>query len=228
MDQGISSSKRFARIVAVLAVVLAGAEFFLALRYRDRWISAEKNTVQEFEKQYYAAGIWSDTRWLGIRSEQAPTDNWSMQEIISELRPDYVIETGTMNGGTTLFYAAVLSFVNPSGKVITVDIAPQVQEASQRPIWKEKVEMIVASSTDPKTIDQITREVQGKKVLVTLDSLHTRDHVLKEMQLYSKLVTPGSYMVVQDTNLNDDFVVDHKREKFLLTHYPGGWLRRVK
>jgi cephalosporin hydroxylase len=93
--------------------------------------------------------------------------------------------------------------------------------------------------------------LRSKKVLVTLDSLHTQDHVLKEMQIYSKLVTPGSYLVVQDTNLNghpvaprwgpgpweavqeflktnDNFVADHEREKFLLTFYPGGWLKRVK
>jgi len=249
--EGTSGFTGFLTILAILALALACLELLLALKYRERWISAERNVVQEFEKRYYAAGIWSDTRWLGIRSEQTPTDNWSMQEIISEIRPDYVIETGTMNGGTTLFYASVLSLVNPAGKVITVDIAPQVQDAAQSPIWKQHVEMIVGSSTDPKTIEQISGEVRGKKVLVTLDSLHTRDHVLKEMQLYSKLVTPGSYLVVQDTNLNghpigphfgpgpmeavqeflrtnDEFVVDHDREKFLLTHYPGGWLRRVK
>jgi cephalosporin hydroxylase len=252
---GTSVAKRqgtFLRILAVVSLALACAEFWVAIHFHRRWITAEnKNVADEFQKAYYAAGIWSDTRWVGIRTEQTPTDNWSMQEIISELRPDYVIETGTMNGGTTLFYASVLSYVNPGAKVITVDIAPQVQDASQSPLWKQRVELIVGSSTDPRTIEKIAREVQGKKVLITLDSLHTRDHVLKELQLYSKLVTPGSYLVVQDTNLNghpigshwgpgpmeavqeflktnDDFVVDRKREKFMLTFYPGGWLRRVK
>jgi len=113
------------------------------------------------------------------------------------------------------------------------------------------VEMIVGSSVDPKVTDQVAQEVLGKKVLVTLDSLHTRDHVLKELEIYSKLVSPGSYLVAQDTNINgnpvlpafgpgpheavqeflrthDNFVVDHSREKFLLTFYPGGWLKRVK
>jgi cephalosporin hydroxylase len=174
-----------------------------------------------------------------------------MQEIISELRPDYIIETGTMNGGTTLFYASVLSNVNPNGKVITIDVAPKVEDASKLPLWKQRVEMIIGSSIDPKVTDHVAEEVANKKVLVTLDSLHTQDHVLKEMQIYSKLVTPGSYLVVQDTNLNghpvaprwgpgpweavqeflktnDNFVADHEREKFLLTFYPGGWLKRVK
>jgi cephalosporin hydroxylase len=113
------------------------------------------------------------------------------------------------------------------------------------------VESVVGSSVDPKITDHVAQEVLGKKVLVTLDSLPTREHVLKEMEIYSKLVTPGSYLVVQDTNINgnpvypsfgpgpheavqeflqahDNFVVDRSREKFLLTFYPGGWLKRVR
>jgi cephalosporin hydroxylase len=99
--------------------------------------------------------------------------------------------------------------------------------------------------------DQIAQEVSGKKVLVTLDSLHTRDHVLREIEIYSKLVSPGSYLVVQDTNINghpvnpgwgpgpleavedfmktnDNFVTDRSREKFMLSFYPKGWLKRMK
>lgn len=248
-----SSSRTFLRIMAGVSLALALAEFLLAVHYHSQWIAAgtEKTVIEQFRTLYYSSAIWANTRWLGIRSEQAPTDNWSMQEIISELRPDYIIETGTMNGGTTLFYASVLSNVNPNGKVITIDVAPKLEDASKLPLWKERVEMIIGSSVDPKVTDHVAEEVANKKVLVTLDSLHTQDHVLKEMQIYSKLVTPGSYLVVQDTNLNghpvaprwgpgpweavqeflktnDNFVADHEREKFLLTFYPGGWLKRVK
>jgi len=135
--------------------------------------------------------------------------------------------------------------------VITIDVEPQVADASKRPLWKQRVELILGSSVEPRVTDHIAQEVRDKTVLVTLDSLHTHDHVLKEMEIYSKLVTPGSYLVVQDTNLNghpvlpqwgpgpmeavqeflrthDNFVVDRGREKFLLTFYPGGWLKRVK
>jgi cephalosporin hydroxylase len=145
----------------------------------------------------------------------------------------------------------VQSYVKPDGKVITIDVEPHVANAAKLPIWNQRVELVVGSSVDPKVTDHIAQEVSGKKVLVTLDSLHTRDHVLKEMEIYSKLVTPGSYLVVQDTNINghpvdpgwgpgpaeavqdfmkrhDNFVVDRSREKFLLTFYPGGWLKRVK
>ncbi|MGA8622024.1 MAG: CmcI family methyltransferase [Candidatus Sulfotelmatobacter sp.] len=243
-----SSSTTFLRIVAILSLALASGEFLLASYYRRE---SERNVDQKFLQIYYNSLVWLKTRWLGVPSQQAPTDNWSMQEIIAEVRPDYVIETGTANGGTSLFYAVVLSFVNPEGKVITVDVEPHVEEASKLPIWKQRVEMILGSSVDPKVTDHIAQEVSGKKVLVTLDSLHTHDHVLREMEIYSKLVTPGSYLVVQDTNVNghpvnpgwgpgpmeavedflkthDNFVVDRSREKFLLTFYPRGWLKRVK
>ena len=244
----LSSSNKLLRIVTILSLALAGAELLLALHYRRE---SERNVAEKFQELYYDSAVWFNTRWLGVRSQQAPTDNWSMQEIIAEIRPDYVVETGTANGGTSLFYAAVLSYVNPEGRVITIDVEPHVEDASKLPLWKQRVEMIVGSSVDPKVTDHISQEVSGKKVLVTLDSLHTRDHVLKEMEIYSKLVSSGSYLVVQDTNINghpvgagwgpgpmeavddflktnDNFVVDRSREKFMLTFYPGGWLKRVK
>jgi cephalosporin hydroxylase len=240
---------------ASLTVALASLLFSLYLyRHRPIWVQIASNdaTVNEkFLVNYYSSNVWMNTKWLGVESAQTPTDNWSMQEIISEVKPDYIIETGTLNGGTTAFYAAVLSFVNDNGKVITIDIEPHVEDASKLKVWKDRVELITASSVDPKVTDHIAQEVQGKKVLVTLDSLHTRDHVLKEMEAYSKLVSPGSYLVVQDTSVNghpllpdwgpgpmeavqdflkthDNFIVDRSREKFLLTFYPGGWLKRVK
>jgi cephalosporin hydroxylase len=248
------SSTVFFKTITILSLVLAGGDLLLALHYR-RELAAPRyaeDVTRAFQKVYYDSQVWhGKTKWLGIPAQQAPTDNWEMQELISEIRPDYIVETGTLYGGTTLFYADVLSQVNPQGKVITIDIAPNVEEASKAALWKQYVEVIVGSSVDPKVTDHVIQETQDKKVLVTLDSLHTRDHVLKEMEIYSNLITPGGYLVVQDTNINgnpvepgvgpgpheavqeflkthDNFVVDRSREKFLLTFYPGGWLKRVK
>lgn len=246
-----SPSATFLRVLTILSLTLACGEFLLNLHYR-RELTSPTQVARRFQEVYYDSQVWRGrTHWRGVPSEQAPTDNWNMQELISELRPDYIIETGTLYGGTTLFYADVLSYVNPQGRVITIDIEPKVEKASQVPIWKERVESITGSSVDSKVTDHVAQEVLGKKVLVTLDSLHTRDHVLKEMEIYSKIVTPGSYLVVQDTNINgnpvypsfgpgpheavqqflqthDNFVVDRSRENFLLTFYPGGWLKRVR
>ena len=245
-----SSSTIFLRVLIVMSLALACGEFLFALHYR-RELDSSGFVARKFQEDYYNSRVWTNTTWLGVQSQQAPTDNWSMQEVIAEVAPDYIIETGTLFGGTTLFYADVLSNVNPRGKVITIDVERMAGQASKRALWQEHVEAIIGSSVDPAVTDRIAQEVRGKKVLVTLDSLHTREHVLKEMEIYSPLVTPGSYLVVQDTNINgnpvrsdfgpgpheaveeflrkhDNFVVDRSREKFLLTFYPGGWLKRVK
>lgn len=239
------------KILAFTSLLLAVGEFLLASHYRHKWADEDTESLsRRFEKVYYDSEIWKHASWLGVISEQTPNDNWSMQEIITETRPDYMIESGTFHGGTTLYYASVLAQVNPSSKIITIDIDPHVEDASKFPLWREHVELITGSSVDPKVTEHIAQEVSGKKVLVTLDSLHTKEHVLKEMEIYSKLVTQGSYLVVQDTNINgnpvlpgfgpgpkeaveeffkthDNFVVDRRPEK-LLTFYPGGWLKRVR
>jgi cephalosporin hydroxylase len=163
-----------------------------------------------------------------------------MQQIITELRPDYIIETGTYSGGTTLFYATVLAQVNPKGRIITIDIEPRVEKASKFQLWKDKIELITDSSVSPDVIETITERVKGTTVLITLDSLHTTEHVRKELELYSPLVSGGSYIVVQDTNgpgprkavaefvkKHPEFEVDRSREKFLLTFYPSGYLKRL-
>jgi cephalosporin hydroxylase len=211
----------------------------------------EREVVKRFTEIYHQRGVWLTTGWLGVQTVQVPSDNWMMQEIIATTKPDYIIETGTYRGGGSLFYATVLSQVNPSGRVITIDINPQLAAASKFPIFKERISVITGSSTAPEVVERIANEVKGRKVLVTLDSLHTRDHVLKELELYAPLVTKGSYLVVQDTVLNGhpvepkhgpgpmeavqeflkthpEFQPDTTAEKFLLTFYPGGWLKRVK
>lgn len=255
VEQNVATASKIKwfRVIAVLALALAVADLFLALHFKKQKLEAEtyQNVAQRFHSYYYNSEVWKKTTWLGISSEQTPADNWMMQQIITQTQPDFIVETGTLYGGTTLFYAGVLSQVNPSGKVITVDIEPQVEQASKWPMWHKYVELITGSSVDPKVTDHIAQEVQGKKVLVTLDSLHTRRHVLSELEIYSKFVSAGSYLVVQDTNINghpvlpgfgpgpaeaveeflqnhDNFVVDRDREGFVVTFYPGGWLKRIR
>lgn len=157
-----SSSTTFLKVLTVLSLALACGELLLTLHYRRELAAPEypEDVAHAFEKVYYSSQVWhSSTKWLGITTQQAPTDNWEMQELICEIRPDYIIETGTLNGGTTLFYADVMSYVNPQGKVITIDIEPRVEEASKVPLWKQYVEMVVGSSVDPKVTDHVAQEV---------------------------------------------------------------------
>jgi cephalosporin hydroxylase len=137
--------------------------------------------------------------------------------------------------------------------MITVDIADYAQEAKKLRLWQDRVEFILGDSVSKETIDRIKELIKGsKKVIVTLDSDHHAIHVLRELRLYSKFVTVGSYLIVQDTSLdiwgkkkefwnngpmtamqrflefNDDFVIDKKWNKFLLTWHPDGFLKRIK
>lgn len=234
----------------LLGSVLLGGTSLAAPAAPDELSAEDQEVVKRFMQIYFKSGAWFTTGWLGVQTVQMPSDNWMMQEIITATKPDYIIEAGTYHGGASLFYATVLSQVNPSGRVITIDINPQVAAASKFPIFKERVSVITGSSTAPEVVDRIAKEVKGRVVLVTLDSLHTKDHVLKEMELYAPLVTKGSYLVVQDTALNGhpiepahgpgpmeavrdflkghpEFRHDRKAEKFLVTFYPGGWLQRI-
>src|SRR5258708_19390469 len=96
------SSITFLRTVAILSLVLAGAEFLLALHYRRE---SERNVAEKFQELYYGSATWLNTRGLGGPSHQAPTGNWSMQEIISEIPPDYIIKTANAQSATRFFHS---------------------------------------------------------------------------------------------------------------------------
>jgi len=203
---------------------------------------------------YSKTGLWTESSWLGIKSEQYPTDNWITQELITEIKPDFIVETGTNYGGTALFYANVLEKVNTGGKVITVDIENNISGASQFKSFQERVEFIQGDSASAAVVDEIAKRVGNGRVLVTLDSLHTKGHVSKELSLYSPLVSLGSYIIVQDTHISrrsdslsfsreggpleameeflrnhKNFKVDKSREKYLITqHHPCGFLKRIQ
>jgi cephalosporin hydroxylase len=135
--------------------------------------------------------------------------------------------------------------------VITIDIEDYVTAAKELPIVKEKVDFLIGSSVDPAIVAEITKRVKGKKVLVILDSNHSKAHVLAEMKAYAPLVPKDSYMIVQDTNVNghpvlpkfgpgpmeavdeflttnDQFRPDTYAERLMFTMHPRGYLKRVK
>ncbi len=203
-----------------------------------------------FNSIYYYSGVWNSTFWLGIPLKQNPCDCFIMQELINEVTPDFIIETGTFMGGSALYYAMLLEKINNKGKVITIDINPQLDKVEKHQLFKEKVISIKDFSTAEHVIQEVSSIVKGKKVLVTLDSDHSKSNVYNELIHYSKLVTLGSYIVIQDTNLNghpilwygkgpmeavqefiknnDEFIIDKSREKFILTFNPSGYLKKVK
>jgi cephalosporin hydroxylase len=206
--------------------------------------------LRRFHDHVYAVHQ-NRTKWLGIETLQNPNDAWIQQEIIYEVKPDFIVETGTYQGGSAILWAMLLEQSNPAGKVITVDIVDHCQRARRRPIWQERIVFLKGSSTDPQIVDAIKQQVENGRVLVILDSDHSKRHVLQEMKMYAPLVAKGSYLIVQDTfydyppafhpqegpgpwgavqeflGSNRDFQIDASRGRLLLTFNPSGYLKRV-
>lgn len=213
---------------------------------------AEAQAIADlYHRVYYEGGAWRHNRWLGIPTLQNPNDVWVTQEILSEVKPDFLVETGTLLGGSALLWAGILREVNPAARVITIDIEDMAKAARQRPLARERIDFLVGSSTAPEIVAEVKRRVQGRKTMVLLDSDHRKPHVLAELRAYADLVSPGSYLIVQDTNVNGHpvlpafgpgpgeavqeflaadqrFEADRSRERMLFTMHPGGYLRRVK
>jgi cephalosporin hydroxylase len=210
--------------------------------------STENEIVNAFHRLYYDSldKTWNNTYWMGVPTQKCPLDLWIYQEILFELRPDIIIETGTCQGGSALYLASICDLIK-KGRIFTVDI----DRARSRPKHK-RVRYLLGSSTDPTIVETIRREIRPRdRVLVILDSDHSKEHVLNELRAYTPMVTQGSYLIVEDTNVNghpvvpdfgpgpmeavdeflaqnNDFEIDTSREKFFMGFNPRGWLRRAR
>jgi cephalosporin hydroxylase len=205
-----------------------------------------RDTIARFHELFYGTRCWHRNRWLGVPTLKCPFDLWIYQELLFLRRPDVVIESGTAKGGSTYFLASILDMIG-SGRVVTVDIVPQDRPAHPR------ITYLTGSSTDPEIVATVRESIgHDERVMVILDSDHSRDHVLSEMRTYGPLVSKGQYLIVEDTNVNghpvfpehgpgpmeavrdfvaeqgEDWQVDESRERLLLTFNPGGYLRRVR
>lgn len=212
---------------------------FLRPRVAD-WVT------RQFARLYYARVEWTvfGTRFLGIQTLKYPSDLWAYQEIVADTEPEVIVETGTWHGGSALFLAVVCEALG-HGRVVTIDTDPR-EPLPEHP----RITYLRGSSTNPQILDRVANEVAGSEsVMVILDADHSREHVLAELCAYGDLVTPGCYLVIEDTNVNGHpvlpahgpgpaealadflpdprYVVDRARERLLITANPGGFLRRV-
>lgn len=185
--------------------------------------------------------------WLGRPLWQNTTDLWTIQEVIARVRPALLIETGTYEGGSARFYASLMDLLS-HGRVITIDLRREPE------IDHPRVTFIAGSSTDPRVVARVRAEADktGGPVMVILDSDHRQAHVAAELETYAPLVTPESYILVQDGIMDEllpalrkdtpgpvpaireflrahpEFVEDEElSERFLITSHPHGWLRRL-
>lgn len=199
--------------------------------------------------------------WLGRPIIQFPQDIIAMQEIIWKVKPDLIIETGIAHGGGLIFYASVLELIGGDGQVLGIDVDIREHNRAQidRHPMSKRIVMIEGPSTEKAVVKKVHEAAKARRqVLVALDSSHTHEHVLKELEIYSPLVTKGSYLVVFDTVIEDmpedsfpdrpwgkgnnpktavweflksseRFVIDEEIEsKLLITVAPNGYLKCIK
>jgi cephalosporin hydroxylase len=157
--------------------------------------------IKKVEKTKYSYNF----SWMGTPIIAYPQDMIAMQELIWEIKPDLIIETGVAHGGSIIFYASLLNMIG-NGTVIGIDIDIRSHNRKlieSHPMFN-RIELIEGSSTSNQVYEVVKKIAQSKKkILVCLDSNHTHDHVLKELQLYAPLVSKDSYCVVFDTVVED-------------------------
>lgn len=231
----------FGRLLIPVICLAGGAALGTFVTRGDQLAPADS-----FVAKYFESNVWDDTRWLGVRVQKLPLDLWVYQEIIYETRPDVLIEAGTLRGGSAYYFASLFDLLG-NGRVITIDIVAQ-PNLPQHP----RISYLNGSSTSAEVVESVKNFIQpNEKVMVVLDSDHSRDHVYRELEAYAPMVTPGQYLVVEDTCINGhpvmkgfgpgpmeavlaflkerpEFVRDPSREKFMATFNPKGWLKRVR
>ena len=152
--------------------------------------------------------------WMGRPIIQYPQDMIAMQEIIWDIKPDLIIETGIAHGGSLIYYASILELIG-KGEVLGIDIDIRQHnriEIEKHPMFR-RISMIEGSSIDEKVVNMVKEHTKGKQVvLIVLDSNHTHEHVLTELKCYSPFVTVNSYVVVYDT------IVEKLPENYLPCH----------
>lgn len=234
---------------------LRPAPRYLPLTVEDILTSSEgDDLVSNFNDLYYRSGVAGALQWRGVPIIKNPCDLWVLIEIIQEVRPRFIIETGTHYGGSARFYSDITKLLNIDCDIITVDINPKKEVIS----GCEKIHSLIGFSTDPqiirkiKSIVSLSEQKDTAPILVLLDSDHSYENVRDEINLYSEFVTIGSYLVVEDTNVNghpsfpehgpgpfeaasdflkssagSNFQADLTMQRHLLTFNPNGYLKRL-
>ena len=228
--------------------------------------SSSEDVAFAYDRLYEHHRMWARQRFMGVQCQQNPMDAWILQEILFDTRPQLLIETGTQNGGGALYYATMMHLYDVDARVLTVDARSVAeskplysiaglcarigcQNATEQPMWTRHVEFVRGDSLSAPVLERVWRAAsKAQRVMVVLDSWHGYEHVRRELAAYHELVTPGQYLVVQDTKLDRlrgrssakaavrafmsaapgaaRFQTDRSREYLLYSQHAEGYLRR--
>ncbi|MBX2846957.1 MAG: cephalosporin hydroxylase family protein [Acidiferrobacterales bacterium] len=193
---------------------------------------------------YFRQKVYEKTTWMGRPAAKCPMDMWMYQELIFALKTDLLIETGTLFGGSALFFAQLFDLIG-HGKVLSVDI-----KLRENLVQHPRIEYVEGSSIDDDVLAKINEQVKGhKSVTVLLDSDHKADYKLKELNAYADFVTEENYLIAEDTcfdyypawpeygpgpahavkeflEKDDRFELDRKPEHHMITFAPMAFLKK--
>ena len=211
--------------------------------YRRRW----RMTLTQWLLHHQRAIVFENCRWMGVRSYKNPMDAWIYQEILYDVKPDVIVEIGSAHGGTTLYLAHLMDLIG-KGAVVSVDI-----DRSKFSVSHPRIEEVTGDSGAPAVVARVSELCRDKSTVVIHDGDHSRDAVLRDLEAYGKLVSPGSYLIVEDgvmdlfrpgdglgtfapgplaaieafLRVHPEFQVDLAQERYFMTYNPRGFLKRT-
>jgi len=211
--------------------------------YRHVW----PRGVRRWMIHYHEKLLFDKVTWMGTTARKMILDAWVYQQILYEVKPDFIVAIGNAEGGSTQFLANMLDLLG-GGEVIAVDIDHSLFQVSH-----PRIHLVTGDSLAPETLSRVAEIARGGRGLVIHDGDHSREHVLRDLHAYAPFVGVGSYFIVEDTVIDlfragdglgtvdgplgaveqfvredSRFQIDSDREYFLITFNPRGYLRRVR
>jgi len=207
-------------------------------------------TLAEWMIRHQEEVVFDQVNWMGVKILKNPLDCWIYQEILWEVKPERIVEIGSLAGGSTLFFCHMLDILG-RGLVVSVE-----RDRSHFGVRHRRLKQVTGDCAEPAVRRRVEKLCRSRRTLVIHDADHTREAVLRDLRAYADLVTPGSYFIVEDgvvdvfdpratTRLGWErpgplaatrefvredgrFVVDAARERYLITYNPAGFLKRVR